>query len=214
MRRTIFALTLALGLLGSQNVAIAAATLSGETFTSPLDFGNFRPGNCTQPDGNAMSYDIFDGAATGPLPGIFRENGNIEISSTGAVTLWQAGFEVNDATSGTTSVQGDKTLIAGTATCSDVASVRTGTVTATLSYTAQFYDALGNPAGTETGTSVATITFTQTFGESGDLTGTFTETFGRQTTPLTKDDCKDGGWMNFPQFENQGDCIKFVNHMP
>jgi len=30
--------------------------------------------------------------------------------------------------------------------------------------------------------------------------------------PTDKDQCKNGGWQNYPQFENQGQCIKFVNH--
>jgi DNA-binding beta-propeller fold protein YncE len=28
--------------------------------------------------------------------------------------------------------------------------------------------------------------------------------------PTSKDQCKNGGWRNFPQFKNQGDCISFV----
>lgn len=34
------------------------------------------------------------------------------------------------------------------------------------------------------------------------------------TGPLTKDDCKNGGWMAFtdPSFRNQGQCIAYVNH--
>jgi sugar lactone lactonase YvrE len=32
--------------------------------------------------------------------------------------------------------------------------------------------------------------------------------------PTSKEDCKNGGWRNFPQFKNQGDCIKFVNQGP
>ena len=33
--------------------------------------------------------------------------------------------------------------------------------------------------------------------------------------PANKDHCKDGGWATFtnPEFKNQGQCIKFVNHM-
>lgn len=32
------------------------------------------------------------------------------------------------------------------------------------------------------------------------------------TVPLTKDECKDGGWMSFsdPSFKNQGQCVSFV----
>ena len=32
--------------------------------------------------------------------------------------------------------------------------------------------------------------------------------------PASKDQCKNGGWRNFPQFKNQGQCIAFVNHGP
>jgi hypothetical protein len=32
--------------------------------------------------------------------------------------------------------------------------------------------------------------------------------------PASKDQCKHGGWRNFPQFKNQGQCIAFVNHGP
>jgi uncharacterized delta-60 repeat protein len=32
--------------------------------------------------------------------------------------------------------------------------------------------------------------------------------------PTSKDQCKNGGWRNFPQFKNQGQCIVFVNHGP
>jgi hypothetical protein len=33
-----------------------------------------------------------------------------------------------------------------------------------------------------------------------------------QATPTTINQCKNGGWRNFPQFKNQGQCIAFVNH--
>ena len=28
--------------------------------------------------------------------------------------------------------------------------------------------------------------------------------------PTSKDQCKDGGWRNFPGFKNQGQCVSFV----
>jgi DNA-binding beta-propeller fold protein YncE len=28
--------------------------------------------------------------------------------------------------------------------------------------------------------------------------------------PTSKDQCKNGGWRNFPQFKNQGSCVSFV----
>lgn len=30
--------------------------------------------------------------------------------------------------------------------------------------------------------------------------------------PTSKAQCKNGGWRNFPQFKNQGDCVSFVNN--
>jgi hypothetical protein len=30
------------------------------------------------------------------------------------------------------------------------------------------------------------------------------------SVPTSKDQCKNGGWRNFPQFKNQGDCVSFV----
>ena len=32
--------------------------------------------------------------------------------------------------------------------------------------------------------------------------------------PTSRDQCKNGGWRNFPQFKNEGQCIKFVQHGP
>jgi hypothetical protein len=32
--------------------------------------------------------------------------------------------------------------------------------------------------------------------------------------PTTKDQCRNGGWRNFPAFKNQGQCIAFVNGGP
>lgn len=32
--------------------------------------------------------------------------------------------------------------------------------------------------------------------------------------PSAKDQCKNAGWHNYPQFKNQGQCIAFVNHGP
>ena len=28
--------------------------------------------------------------------------------------------------------------------------------------------------------------------------------------PTSKEQCKNGGWRNFPEFENQGECVSFV----
>jgi len=47
-----------------------------------------------------------------------------------------------------------------------------------------------------------------------DFLGTLTYT----RLPVTKDDCKNGGWMNLrtangEPFRNQGQCVSYVNHV-
>lgn len=47
---------------------------------------------------------------------------------------------------------------------------------------------------------------------------TWTYNFEPFRTPLTKDDCKNGGWQNLraadgSSFKNQGDCVSYVNHV-
>ncbi len=34
--------------------------------------------------------------------------------------------------------------------------------------------------------------------------------FDAPLLPTSKEQCKNGGWQNFPQFKNQGDCVSFV----
>jgi hypothetical protein len=38
--------------------------------------------------------------------------------------------------------------------------------------------------------------------------------FDAKPLPTIKEQCKNGGWHNYPQFKNQGQCIAFVNHGP
>ena len=49
---------------------------------------------------------------------------------------------------------------------------------------------------------------------SGGFTATLTDgramVFDAPLLPTSKDQCKNGGWRNFPQFKNQGDCVSFV----
>ncbi len=48
--------------------------------------------------------------------------------------------------------------------------------------------------------------------QSVDTTRVPLVTISYQALPTTKEQCKNGGWRNFPQFKNQGLCIAFVNH--
>jgi hypothetical protein len=48
---------------------------------------------------------------------------------------------------------------------------------------------------------------TALFAGTGDIT-----VVDAQPPPTNKEQCKKGGWRNFPQFKNQGQCVAFVNH--
>jgi hypothetical protein len=62
---------------------------------------------------------------------------------------------------------------------------------------------IGHIGSIEPTTFTATITW-----EGGVLTESL---FVDCSKPASKEDCKAGGWRNFPQFNDQGDCIAFVN---
>ena len=44
---------------------------------------------------------------------------------------------------------------------------------------------------------------------SGDITVVDAQPF-----PTSKDQCRNGGWRDFPQFKNQGQCVAFVERGP
>ena len=49
------------------------------------------------------------------------------------------------------------------------------------------------------------ITVSENEQPSGDVTVVDAEPF-----PVTRDQCKNGGWRSYPGFRNQGDCVSFV----
>lgn len=55
-----------------------------------------------------------------------------------------------------------------------------------------------------------TITVTPAFTGTLDESATLITGVGGRPPPTSKDQCKHGGWKNFPQFKNQGDCVSFV----
>ncbi len=48
--------------------------------------------------------------------------------------------------------------------------------------------------------------------ETGILTNGRAVVLDTPTLPTSKEQCKNGGWRNFPQFKNQGQCVAFVEH--
>jgi hypothetical protein len=82
--------------------------------------------------------------------------------------------------------------------------------------TVEFAYRIGEPFGPALPGPTDCSTFPGTFGrdlfwfpdfanDAGDLVVTDTP-----SPPPSKEECKNGGWRNFPGFKNQGDCVSFV----
>jgi hypothetical protein len=105
-------------------------------------------------------------------------------------------------TSGWTHVEFSETDIASAVTLAG------GTPTSTLTDLSIIFD---EGSDTPTGGTIGTA------GEVNiDNISVNTEVVGSPTSPLTKQDCKHGGWMNLTDaqgnpFENQGQCVAYVN---
>jgi hypothetical protein len=184
--------------------ASAVSTLTGETLSGSSSSGNSIPnGVCLN-----TPYSV-SGTATAPYLGTFTETGTF---STTVVQL-SATFTI---TSGTTTVTGSKSAPPGGslngALCLEDANGRTALALApyeSIPYTATIHTPNGNFH--DEGTSTVTVNVRL------DLdTTTLTESFASSLTapvlitPTTKDQCKNNGWKNFPQFKNQGQCVSFV----
>ncbi len=46
--------------------------------------------------------------------------------------------------------------------------------------------------------------------QSVDTTGIPIVQISYKLVPTSKEQCKDDGWRNYPQFQNQGECVAFV----
>jgi len=210
--------------------AMAASTMGGTTFTgswAPDPFFVVAPvtATCTGPTSGTVSYTLPNGVATGANPGFFFESGTVTISN-GTITAWDVGWSIATVPNGEDYVRGQKHLnTAGTAAFTCTGASATGSLDATLDYSANYQPNTPRPPGTpqtgfDSGLATASLTFTTTsIGDpagAGTSSGTFSEIFlvPGPTAPTEKSDCKDGGYASFPMFKNQGECIAFVNHLP
>jgi YVTN family beta-propeller protein len=116
------------------------------------------------------------------------------------------------------SLDSDKVVVIATATNTVVATVTVGFFPRFMAIdpTGAFaYVPVFSFASTVSVIDTATNTVVATF-STGAGAGPFAIAFAVRTQgPTNKDQCKNGGWENFtnPTFKNQGQCIKFVNHM-
>ena len=204
---------LAAGLVGPGVIGASAAsaqtappTLSGELLIGGGGIDN----TC----GDTGSFSItVSGDATGPYPGTFTEsvsgtvqgNGN-PISATDTVQSLTATFTINSPTG---TVTGTKTLTNSVYGCYHDSS--NFAVQANTAYQATIHTSTGNY--TDQGTAFIQAT-SELF--SGTLFPGVYEPFSSSQTqptliePTSRNQCMNGGWMNYPQFKNQGQCVAYV----
>jgi hypothetical protein len=193
-RRFLVTLGLSLALtLAAVSPAAAVSTLTGESLSGSSSSGN--TGGCIT---KAATYSV-SGEATGPYPGTFSETGSVGpgfFDFTATFTI----------TSGTTTITGSKTTASSTSGSLGCSSTFAGTTLTDVAYTATIHA----PGGTfhDEGTSNVDVNITR---PAATLTEGFTSSLTEPvlTAPSTKDQCKNGGWQNYPQ-PNQGQCEKSV----
>jgi len=207
MRRLIVVASLMLATLASTAGPVRAATvppptLEGETVTGTET-------RATIPcDLETLGYTV-SGTASGPYPGTFTEQATLGDIYNPSIT-----FRIT-AVDGTI-VTGTKQFVQGTSDhevdwrCTDFTITELSAVYTNLAYTATIQTPTGNYR--DEGTSNLTVTYDGT-------TVTVTETFDSALTqtelivPTSKADCKNGGWRNYPQFKNQGQCVSYVDSL-
>jgi hypothetical protein len=181
-------LSMALGLVVAFPAA-GASMLTGETLNGASSQGN--SGECLYP-----TYSV-SGTATGPYPGTFTETGTWSVWNP---FIFSATFNI---TSGTTTITGSKT--APLSYPENVRELDCGLQPPDsnrgsffgIPYTATIQSPSGNLH--DQGVSVVDAAI---LGAAATLTESFTSTLA----PTSKDQCKNGGWRNYPQFKNQGQC--------
>jgi hypothetical protein len=145
------------------------------------------------------------------------------VTASGSLSFCGGGqFQIN-AQSGpngenpTGQVTGCGTVLSGPVTCLNVQdnNVALLTAQATSVFGPVVFKVVDNdPSGTDhiyamtgIGTDCAVDPGNFDLGFTGSL-----EVFDAPPLPTSKDQCKNGGWRNYPQFKNQGDCVSFVEN--
>ena len=201
----------AAGVAAAQQVA--PPVLTGESFHQ--DTPTLTSGTCTENESGG-TFEA-SGIATGPYPGTFQETGSyLVIHPSGHVISYDLTMSFTiDSPLGR--VTGTKHSTNFGSSCSPsppdgsfAFNTTPDSFVSTDTYNAKILTASG--AFTDTG-------LFQAFLYPSDLGG-FTERFEsalaapEHLLPTSKAQCKNGGWRNFPQFKNQGQCIAFVDHGP
>jgi hypothetical protein len=220
LKRLIFAMCLILAAFSGaafgngHGITLAAtppATLTGETFSS-----SGGPGGASCIGGGTFSFTA-SGVATGPYTGTFTESGTGTLtdfpgSSQSFFTAFSATFTIYSP-SGAVLVTGSKTLDTSVPNTSDACYNQLNAVIASGIPTT-YGATIDTPAGNyhDQGTSAVGNLRSGPTPTDTTLAETFTSTSTQPTliVPTGKDQCMNGGYQNYPQFMNQGQCVSFV----
>jgi hypothetical protein len=193
--------------LPSAAAATPPATMNGENF-----FGHGGPAtfNCST-TGGQFSFTS-SGDAVGPYPGTYTETGTVTISAF-QVTGFSADFTIYSAL-GDVLIKGTKQLDTAVQNNSlgclgDQSAPNAAFAFAVpTTYQATLLTATGNYR--DQGVSDIPVLVKDPNGTT--LLEGFLSSLAEPVliVPTNKDQCKNGGWKNYPQFKNQGDCVSFV----
>jgi hypothetical protein len=167
------------------------------------------------PAGSSHVPFATSGTAFGTYPGTFTEEGSVSFGPSsfaqpGAVTAFHATFTID---SGAHHITGTKTLGSGTGFC--IPSQATGD-SASVAVAGTYTATIHAPGGTFTdrGTMNLSLFAREDLPQENVFQQLLTSQLAavEPVAPTSTDDCKHGGWRNYPAlgFKNQGDCVSFV----
>jgi hypothetical protein len=207
--------------LAAAGVAVAQpappSTLTGESFHQ--DTPTITSVDCNESANYTYSY-FATGTATGPYPGTFTETGTLIFNRL------EASFTIDSAAG---QVTGTKTAnvgvscaggppCSGAEACSDEGASY-NTDPSGFSGTDRYEATIRTASGAFADNGLFTAVFYRSDPPPSPLNGFNSDFLSALASPVplgptTKDQCKNGGWRDFPEFKNQGQCIAFVDHGP
>jgi hypothetical protein len=214
--------------LGVPGTAAAAPSPTPSSLQSEtLDGGNGTAwsGTC-DPNGNSTFQFATSGSATGPYSGTFSANGSATFGpgafQSQPITQFSESFMIKSDTGDViTGTRSGVLQAVSTAGCTSASATGMAVVVPLVTgYKAVIATSAGGRFRDTGASLVVAVGQTQ---PAAITDNPFNEHFLLSSgvtanTPVSKDQCKDGGWSNYGDdqgqaFKNQGQCVAYVNHL-
>ena len=206
-RRRLGSLALSLGLLAlgaAPATAQAPASLEGETLQSNGGSASFSCSAGGGPGGTGTASFSVSGEAAGPYPGTFTAQGTITGSADGSTIDVAETFTISSPAGEVSGSKQATGIPASSLGCSggDIffANAQQVPYKATIKTAGGSYSDSGS-SELEFRVVQGFPIFRQHFTASNGVV---------PAAPTSKEQCKNGGWRNYPQFKNQGQCVSYV----